>query len=157
MRRWHHQLTHLHININCSRYVPLKNHKIQNFISSLIFIRFTSNFHCSVQFFLLFLLNFNNFNLDWISPLRLDTEMILILPGSMVEVCVICVVLKSSGRVASVGDLPVILVLPNITIVGCQRRADESNGLLIIKILGRKISIVASCAGSECSILVLID
>ena len=65
--------------------------------------------------------------------------MILILPGSMVEVCVICVVLKSSGRVASVGDLPVILVLPNITVVGCQRRADESNGLLIIKMLGRKI------------------
>ena len=32
--------------------------KIQNFISSLFFIQFTSNFHCSVRFFfILFLLN----------------------------------------------------------------------------------------------------
>ena len=56
-RRWDHQLTHLHIHIKCSRNVSLKITKIQNFISSLLFIWFTSNFHCSILNVLLFLLN----------------------------------------------------------------------------------------------------
>ena len=48
VRRWDYQLTHLHIHIDCSRNVLLKITKIQNLISSLLFIRFTSNFHCSI-------------------------------------------------------------------------------------------------------------
>ena len=32
LRRWDHQLTHLHVHINCSRNVSLKILKIQNFL-----------------------------------------------------------------------------------------------------------------------------
>ena len=60
VRRWHHQLTHLHIYIDCSRNVSMKITKVQNFTSSLFCIRFTSNFHCTIQHVLLFLwLNWN--------------------------------------------------------------------------------------------------
>ena len=44
--RWDHQLTHLHIHIDYSRNISLKITKIQNFISSLCFIRFRSK--CSL-------------------------------------------------------------------------------------------------------------
>ena len=54
MRRWNHQLTHLHHNY-CSRNVSLKITKMQNFISSLFSIWFTSNCHCSVRNVLFFL------------------------------------------------------------------------------------------------------
>ena len=43
--------THFHIHIDYSRNVLLKNTKIKNFISSLFFIRFTSNFHCLFEMF----------------------------------------------------------------------------------------------------------
>ena len=61
VRRWHHQLTHLHIHIDCSRNVSLNFTKIQNFISSLFLIQFTSNFHCSVWIF---------YSFYWSSPLK---------------------------------------------------------------------------------------
>ena len=67
MRRWDHQLTHLHIHIDCSINVSLKITKIQSFISFLFFIRFTSNCHCSILFFFSFY--WINLNLDRISPL----------------------------------------------------------------------------------------
>ena len=70
VRWWHNQLTHfhIHIHIECSRNVSLKITKIKNFISSLFFIRFTSNFRCSIRNVLLF--NYwINLNLDSISPL----------------------------------------------------------------------------------------
>ena len=57
VRRWDHELTHLHIHIDCSRKVFLKITKIQTVTSSLFFIRFTSNIHCSIRNVLLFLLN----------------------------------------------------------------------------------------------------
>ena len=47
--RWHHQLTHLHIHTDWSRNVSWKFAKLQNFITSLFFNRFSSGFHCSVQ------------------------------------------------------------------------------------------------------------
>ena len=56
VRRWHHQLTHLHIHTDWSRNVSWKFAKLQNFITSLFFNRFSSGFHCSVQKILLFLL-----------------------------------------------------------------------------------------------------
>ena len=37
VRQWHHQLTHLHIHIDCSRNVSMKITEIQHFISSLFF------------------------------------------------------------------------------------------------------------------------
>ena len=43
--------------IDCSRNVSLKITKIQTFVSSLFFIRFTSNCHRSIPNVLLFLLN----------------------------------------------------------------------------------------------------
>ena len=52
VRRWDHQLTHVHIHIDCSRNVSKKITEFQNFISSLffntIYIKFSlfySNFH----------------------------------------------------------------------------------------------------------------
>ena len=49
MRRWHHQLTHLHIHTDWSRNVSWKFANFQNFITSLFFNRFSSDFHCYVQ------------------------------------------------------------------------------------------------------------
>ena len=56
VRRWHHQLTHLHIHTDWSRNVSWKFAKLQHFITSLFFNRFSSGFHCFVQKILLFLL-----------------------------------------------------------------------------------------------------
>ena len=56
VRRWHHQLTHLHIHTDWSRNVSWKFVKLQNVITSLFFSRFSSGFHCFVQKILLFLL-----------------------------------------------------------------------------------------------------
>ena len=55
--RWWHQLTRLHINIDCLRNVSLKITKLHNFESSLFFIQFKSKFHYAVWMIL---------NLDWI-------------------------------------------------------------------------------------------
>ena len=67
VRGWHHQLTHLHIHIDCSRNVSLKIMKIQNFLSSLFFI-FTLNF--AVLFKICYSFFWINLNLDQISPLK---------------------------------------------------------------------------------------
>ena len=56
VRRWHHQLTHLHIHIDWSRNVSWKFEKIQSVITSLFFNRFSSGFHYVVPKCLLFLL-----------------------------------------------------------------------------------------------------
>ena len=48
VRWWHHQLTYLHIHIECSRNVSWKIAKPYNFISSLFLIWFLSNCYCSV-------------------------------------------------------------------------------------------------------------
>ena len=56
VRRWHHQLAHLHIHSDWSRTVSWKFAKFQNFITSLFFNQFSSGFHCFVQKILLFLL-----------------------------------------------------------------------------------------------------
>ena len=52
MRRWHHQLTHLHIHTDWSRNVSWNFAKLQNFITSLFFNRFSSGFSlfCSENF-----------------------------------------------------------------------------------------------------------
>ena len=68
VRRWH-QLTHLHIHIDCSRTISWNMVKLYNSTSSLFLIRFSSIFHCSVWIFI-FLLNF--LNLDWIYPLSTE-------------------------------------------------------------------------------------
>ena len=56
VRRWHHQLAHLHIHSDWSRTVSWKFAKLKNFITSLFFNQFSSGFHCFVQKILLFLL-----------------------------------------------------------------------------------------------------
>ena len=56
VRRWHHQLTHLHIHIDWSRNVLWKFAKLESVITSLFFNRFSSGFHCFVWNFLLFIL-----------------------------------------------------------------------------------------------------
>ena len=70
VRWWHHQLTHLHINIDWSRNVLWKFAKLQSVITSLFFNRFSSGFHCYVWKILLFFLKFK-LNLFRISPLML--------------------------------------------------------------------------------------
>ena len=68
VRRWHHQLTHLHIHIDWSRNVSWKFAKLQNFITSLFFNRFSSGFHRFVPIF--FTLSSEiKLNLFWISSL----------------------------------------------------------------------------------------
>ena len=56
VNKMHGEFTDLHIHIDCSRNVAIKITEILNFTSYLFFIRFTSNFHRCVRFFLLFLL-----------------------------------------------------------------------------------------------------
>ena len=57
VRRWHHQLTHLHIHIDWSRNVSSKFAKVQSVITSLLFNRFLSSFHCFVWNFYSFFRN----------------------------------------------------------------------------------------------------
>ena len=69
VRRWHHQLAHLHIHKDWSRNVFRKYAKFQNVITSLFFNQFSSGFHCFVQG------NFTlsseiKLNLFWTSPLK---------------------------------------------------------------------------------------
>ena len=47
VRRWHHQLTHLHCHIDSSRNVMWKFLKLYSFIFPLFLIRFSYNFHYS--------------------------------------------------------------------------------------------------------------
>ena len=56
VRRWHHQLAHLHIHTNWSRNVSWKFAKLQSVITFLFFNRFSSGFHCFINKFLLFLM-----------------------------------------------------------------------------------------------------
>ena len=56
VRRWHHQLAHLHIHTNWSRNVSWKFAKLQSVITFLFFNRFSSGFHCFIHKFLLFLM-----------------------------------------------------------------------------------------------------
>ena len=56
VRRWHHQLAHLHIHTDWSRSFSWKFAKLQSVITSLFFIRFSSGFHYLIHKFLLFLL-----------------------------------------------------------------------------------------------------
>ena len=56
VRRWHHQLAHLHIHTNWSRNVSWKFVKLQSVITFLFFNRFSSGFHCFIHKFLLFLM-----------------------------------------------------------------------------------------------------
>ena len=67
VRRWHHQLTHLHIHINCSRNVLLKITKFHIFLILYpIYIKFS--LFC-LNFILLFLMNLLqpglNFSFNW--------------------------------------------------------------------------------------------
>ena len=55
VRRWRHQLAHLHIHTNWSRNVSWKFAKLQSVITFLFFNRFLSGFHCFIYKFLLFL------------------------------------------------------------------------------------------------------
>ena len=55
VRRWHHQLAHLHTN--WSRNVSWKFAKLQSVTTFLFFNRFSSGFHCFIHKFLLFLMN----------------------------------------------------------------------------------------------------
>ena len=51
VRRWDHQLTHLHIHVDCSRNVSLKKEKKKKKKNIFpIFIQFTSNFHNSIEY-----------------------------------------------------------------------------------------------------------
>ena len=69
VRRWHHQLTHLHIHIDWSRNVLWKLAKFQSVITSLFVNQFSSGFHCFVQ--ILFTLSSEiKLNLFWSSPLN---------------------------------------------------------------------------------------
>ena len=70
MRRWHHQLAHLHIHSDWSRTVSWNFAKFQNL--SLFFNQFSSGFHCFVQKILLFLLNIK-LNLFRITSLKMGT------------------------------------------------------------------------------------
>ena len=54
VRRWHHQLAHLHIHTNWSRNVSWKFAKLQSVITFLFFNRFSSGFHCFIHKFVLF-------------------------------------------------------------------------------------------------------
>ena len=66
VRRLHHQLAHWRSHIDCSRNDLLEITKIRNNLISLFFnFRFTSNFHCSVEYVLLFLCNKIKFGLDF--------------------------------------------------------------------------------------------
>ena len=56
VRRWHHQLAHLHIHTNWSRTVSWKFARLQSFITFLFFNRFSSGFHCFIHKFLLLLM-----------------------------------------------------------------------------------------------------
>ena len=56
VRRWHHQLAHLHIHTNWSRNVSWKFAKLQSVITFLFFNRFSSGFHCFIHKCLLFLM-----------------------------------------------------------------------------------------------------
>ena len=69
MRRWCHELTHLHIHIDWSRNVSWKLAKLQSVISSLFFNWFSSGFHFCLKMFM-----FSSeikLNLFRISPLML--------------------------------------------------------------------------------------
>ena len=68
VRRWHHQLVHLHIHTDWSRSVSWKFAKLQSVITSLFLNRFSSGFHYLIHKFLLFLLKLS-LNLFRISPL----------------------------------------------------------------------------------------
>ena len=68
VRRWRHQLTHLHIHIHCSRNVSFKFTTIQNFISSLFSIQFTSNFYTFYKFSLNLDNDLTNAVLFWFLP-----------------------------------------------------------------------------------------
>ena len=68
VRRWHHQLAHLHIHTNWSRNVSWKFAKLQSVITFLFFNRFSSGFHCFIHKFLLFFYEIK-LNLFRISPL----------------------------------------------------------------------------------------
>ena len=63
-----HSFAYSIIHIDCSRNVSLKIMEIQNFISSLFSIRFTSNFLCAVRSFF-YSFYWCKLNLDGISPL----------------------------------------------------------------------------------------
>ena len=66
VRRWDHQLTHLHHSYRLFKKCFVENYEqLKKFISSLFLIRFTSMFHCSIQFVDSFY--WINLNLDWIS------------------------------------------------------------------------------------------
>ena len=72
VRRWHHQLTHLRIHIDCSRNVLLKITKIQNFMYLNPY--FLSDLHqiFTVLFQMFYSFYWINLNLDQISPLNAD-------------------------------------------------------------------------------------
>ena len=56
VRRWHHQLAHLHIHTNWSRNVSWKFVKLQSVITFLFFNWFSSGFHYFIHKSLLFLM-----------------------------------------------------------------------------------------------------
>ena len=85
MRRWHHQLTHLHIHIDWSRNVSWKIVKLQNVITSLFFNQFSSGFQYFVQKFLT-LSSEIKLNLVWMSSLSWPTFS----PHSLCTSFVIC-------------------------------------------------------------------
>ena len=70
VRRWHHQLAHLHIHTNWSRNVTWKFAKLQSVITFLFFNRFSSGFHCFYS--QIFTLSYEiKLNLFRISPLTM--------------------------------------------------------------------------------------